>query len=52
MLYIMAPRLSLLKIQLICDMIKSDEPLNVSQIADIAEYSRQSVYYHLKPAAV
>jgi hypothetical protein len=39
----MAPRLALSKIQLICDMIKSDK-LTTSQIASTAEYSRQSVY--------
>lgn len=43
----MAPRLALSKIQLICDMFKSDELLKVSQIADAAECSRESVYYIL-----
>lgn len=44
----MAPRLAPLKIQLICDMIKSNERISttiVSQIANAAECSRQSIYY-------
>jgi hypothetical protein len=41
----MVPRLAPSKVQLICDMLKTNDLLNVSQIAGAAECSLQSVYY-------
>jgi hypothetical protein len=44
---IMASRLAQSKLQLICDKLKSDELLNVSQMADVAECSFSRFIIHM-----